>query len=65
MEGWNSQASGAALSYTVGLIGLVTGGILWLGHRQYTSSSQPTLKIAEVELEPRVRANGAALHGRF
>jgi hypothetical protein len=63
-EGWQSQASGAALSYTVGLIGLVTGGVLWLAHREYTSS-QPTLKIAQVEIEPRVRANGAALHGRF
>jgi hypothetical protein len=63
-DGWQSQASGAALSYTVGLIGLVTGGILWLGHREY-SSAQPTLKIADVELEPRVKANGAALHGRF
>lgn len=63
-EGWQSQASGAALSYTVGLIGLVTGGVLWLAHREYTSS-QPTLKIAQIELEPRVKANGAVLHGRF
>ena len=63
-EGWQSQASGAALSYTVGLIGLVTGGILWLAHREYTSS-QPTLKIAQIEIEPRVKANGAVLHGRF
>jgi len=63
-EGWQSQASAAALSYTVGLIGLVTGGVLWLAHREYTTA-QPTLKIAQVELEPRVKANGAVLHGRF
>ena len=63
-EGWRSQASGAALSYTVGLIGLVTGGVLWLAHREY-ASSQPVLKIAQVELEPRVKPNGAVLHGRF
>jgi hypothetical protein len=63
---WRQRATIAGASYAVGLMGLVTGGILWLAHREY-SSSKTTLQIAdlEIELEPGLRTDGAYLRGKF
>lgn len=63
---WRRRATIAGASYAVGLMGLVTGGLLWLAHREY-SSSKATLQIAdlEIELEPGLRTDGAYLRGRF
>jgi hypothetical protein len=63
---WSRRATIAGASYAVGLMGLVTGGILWLAHREY-SSSKKTLQIAdlEIELEPGLRTDGAYLRGKF
>jgi hypothetical protein len=64
---WRRHATMAGASYAVGLMGLVTGGILWLAHREYSPSPKTTLQIAdlEIELEPGLRTDGAYLRGKF
>jgi hypothetical protein len=61
-HGQRRMAAIAGASYAVGLIGLATGGILWLVHREY---DQPSIKVANVALEPRLEANRATLTGTF
>jgi hypothetical protein len=53
----------AGASYAIGLVGLATGGILWLVHRE--SDQKPTLRVANVTLEPQLEANRATLSGTF
>lgn len=63
---WRARASAATFSYAVGLAGLVTGGVLWLLHRE--SSARPaTIDIADLSLEvaPRFSPHGATLKGTF
>ena len=62
---WRRHATAAGASYAVGVLGLVTGGILWLVHREQSSSPTSTINIAHIELEPGLRTDGAYLRGRF
>jgi len=63
---WRAKASAATFSYAVGLAGLVTGGVLWLLHRE-SASRATTIDIADLSLElaPRFSPHGATLKGTF
>jgi hypothetical protein len=64
---WRRLSGIAGASYAVGIMGLLTGGILWLAHFEYASPPKATLQIAdlELELEPGVDTDGAYLRGKF
>lgn len=63
---WRAQAAAASASYAIGLAGLVTGGVLWLLHRD-SSSRAATVNIADLSLElaPHFSPHGAMLRGTF
>jgi hypothetical protein len=63
-ESWRQKATIAGASYGIGIIGLATGGILLLVHHEY-SAPKASIKVANIELEPKLEANGAALSGTF
>jgi hypothetical protein len=62
---WRRLAGIAGASYAVGIMGLVTGGILWLAHLEYDTPPKPRVRIADLEIEPGIRSDGAYLRGRF
>jgi hypothetical protein len=62
-HGRRRMAAIAGTSYAVGLVGLATGGILWLVHRD--SREKPGIKVANVTLEPGLEAERATLTGTF
>jgi hypothetical protein len=63
---WRAQTTAATASYAIGLAGLVTGGVLWLLHRD-SSARAATVNIADLSLElaPRFSPHGAMLRGTF
>jgi hypothetical protein len=63
---WRAQTAASTASYAIGLAGLVTGGVLWLLHRD-SSAHAATVNIADLSLElaPRFSPHGAMLRGTF
>jgi hypothetical protein len=63
---WRAHTSAATASYAIGLAGLLTGGVLWLLHRD-SSARASTVNIADLSLElaPRFSPHGATLRGTF
>jgi hypothetical protein len=63
---WRAQTTAATASYAIGLAGLVSGGVLWLLHRE-SSARAATVNIADLSLElaPRFSPHGAMLRGTF
>jgi hypothetical protein len=63
---WRAQTTAVTASYAIGLAGLVTGGVLWLLHRD-SSARAATVNIADLSLElaPRFSPHGAMLRGTF
>jgi hypothetical protein len=63
---WRAQTAASTASYAIGLAGLLTGGVLWLLHRD-SSARAATVNIADLSLElaPRFSPHGAMLRGTF